>query len=51
MKFWINEAIYFNTQNGGKDALKFSRLLKDASTKNNKKSSDPLSNKGLPPTK
>ncbi len=51
MKFWINEAIYFNTQNGGKDAQKFSRLLKDASTKNNKKSSDPLNNKGLPPTK
>lgn len=51
MKFWIAESIHFNTQNGLKDAQKFSRLLKDASAKSNKKNPDLPNNKGLPPPK
>lgn len=48
MKFWIAESIHFNTQNGLKDAQKFSRLLKDAGAKSNKKNPDLPNNKGLP---
>jgi len=51
MKFWIAESIHFNTQNGLKDAQKFSRLLKDAGAKSNKKNPDLPNNKGLPPPK
>jgi len=48
MKFWISEAIYFNTQNGLMDAQKFSRLLKEPSVKGNKKNPELPNNKGLP---
>ncbi len=51
MKYWISEAIYFNTQNGLKDAQKFSKQMKDAGVKSNKKNSELPNNKGLPLTK